>query len=232
MGFSYTGKIGFCIGQDFERPDKGVMDRLASFGTPPLSDGLNKFNTMASDIKPVVEDIRIAGPAMTVRMRPGDNLMLHKAIDLAKEGDVIVVDTCGCLSCSVMGDLMASTAFKKGIAAIVVDGAVRDILDLKEKRFPVFAKGVTPAVGDKEGPGEINLPICCGGVPVLPGDYVVGDGNGLVVIRPDIVEQIMSGAEKKLEYERKRAIEIENNQLSKPDIDEKLRKAGVLPPLN
>ncbi len=228
MKFTYKGKIGFCIGEDIERPDRGLMEKLASYGTPALSDGLNKFNTLDPLVKPVAEGIRIAGPAFTVRMRPGDNLMLHKAIALAQPGDVIVVDTCGCANYSVMGDLMASAAFKKGIGGIVVDGAVRDIADLKEKRFPVFFKYVTPSVGDKEGPGEINLPICCAGVPVLPGDYIVGDDNGVVVIRPDIVEPIVEGTEKKLEYEAKRMAEIEQGHLTKPDIDEKLRKLGVI----
>lgn len=228
MKFTYTGKIGFCIGGDIERPSQELMRRLASYGTPALSDGLNKFNTMDPLIKPAAEGTRFAGPAITVRMRPGDNLMLHKAIGLAKEGDVIVVDTCGCTNCSVMGDLMASAAFKKGIAGIVIDGGIRDITELRDKRFPVFARYVTPSVGDKDGPGEINLPVCCGGIPVLPGDYIVADDNGVVSIRPDIVGQIVEGTEKKLAYEAKRMEEIENNHLVKPDIDEKLRKAGVI----
>lgn len=228
MGFTYTGKIGFCIGEDIQRPERELMDKLASYGTPALSDGLNKFNTMDASIKPVVPGTKIAGPAFTVRMRPGDNLMLHKAIALAKEGDIIVVDTCGGISNSVMGDLMASAAFKKGIAGFIIDGGIRDIMDLKEKGFPVFAKYVTPSVGDKDGPGEINLPVSCGGIPVLPGDYIVADDNGVVAIRPEIVDQIVEGTEKKLAYEAKRMEEIENNQLIKPDVDEKLRKAGVI----
>lgn len=228
MKIQYTGKIGFCIGEDFDRPDKALLERLKGYGTPALSDGLNKFNTMDPGVKPVVEDIRIAGPALTVRMRPGDNLMLHKAIGVAQPGDVIVVDTCGCVNYSIMGDLMASAAFKKGIAGIVIDGAIRDILDLKEKKFPVFAKYVTPSVGDKDGPGEINMPISCAGVPVLPGDIVVGDANGVVVIRPDQAEAIAQGTEKKLAYEVKRAKEIEEGILTKPDIDEKLRALGVI----
>ena len=228
MKFTYTGKIGFCIGEDIERPSSELIDKLTSYGTPALSDGLNKFNTMDAHIKPAAKGTRIAGPALTVRMRPGDNLMLHKAIGLAKEGDVIVVDTCGCENCSVMGDLMASAAFKKGIGGFVIDGGIRDIAELQEKQFPVFARFVTPSVGDKDGPGEINLPISCGGVPVLPGDYIVADDNGVVVIRPDIVGQIVEGTEKKLAYEAKRMEEIENNCLIKPDVDEKLKKAGVI----
>ena len=147
---------------------------------------------------------------------------------MAKEGDVIVVDTCGCRNYSIMGDLMATTMVAKKIAGIVIDGGVRDIEELREKGYPVFARFVTPAVGDKDGPGEINYPICCGGVPVMPGDYIVGDQNGVVVIPPDQVEGIIANTEKKLKYEAQRIIDIQNGQYDKPDIDEKLRKANVI----
>ncbi len=225
---TYTGKIGFCIGQDISRPSGDLLDRLKKIGTPALSDGLNKFNTLHPAVKPVTDSIRVSGPAITVRMRPGDNLMLHKAIGLAQPGDIIAVDTCGCENYCVMGDLMASAAFAKGIAGIVVDGMIRDIMELKEKNFPVFAKGVVPSVGDKDGPGEINRPISCAGVPILPGDIIVGDANGVVVIPPEMAEEIVSGAEKKLAYEAKRAEEITRGVYMKPDIDEKLRSMGVL----
>lgn len=229
MTRSYTGKIGFCIGEDIVRPsDNSIFEKLKSYGTPALSDGLNKFNTMDSRIKPVTPGLRIAGPAITVRMRPGDNLMLHKAIGLAVPGDIIVVDTCGTKNYCVMGDLMASAAFQKSIGGIVIDGGIRDIEDLRDKRYPVFAKYITPAVGDKDGPGEINMPISCGGVPVLPGDYIVGDDNGVVVIPPYLVEKIVAGTEKKLVYEKKRAEEIQSGVITKPDIDNKLRELGVI----
>jgi len=226
---NYTGKIGFCIGEDFERPaDKTVFITLAEFGTPLLSDGLNKFNTMHPDIKPVASNTRAAGPALTVRMRPGDNLMLHKAIGLAKSGDIIVVDTCGSTSNSILGDLMATAAFAKGIAAVIIDGGIRDIAELKEKHYPVFARFVTPAVGDKDGPGEINLPISCGGVPVLPGDYIVADDNGVVVIPPEMIDAIIAGSKEKKAYEINRVREINQGIYMKPAIDDQLRKAGVI----
>lgn len=222
------GKFGFRIGPDFKRPENNEIQRLKQYGTPPLSDGLNKFNAVDPQIKPVRSDIKIAGPALTVRVRPADNLMIHKAISMAREGDVIVVDTCGCRNYSVLGDLMATTLTEKKIAGIVVDGGVRDIGELKEKGYPVFARFVTPAVGDKDGPGEINYPICCGGVPVMPGDYIVGDQNGVVVIPPDQAEGIIANTDKKLIYEAQRIMDIKNGAYDKPDIDEKLRDANVI----
>lgn len=229
MERKFIGKIGFCIGEEIQRPaDASIFETLRGFGTPALSDGLNKFNTMDPGLKPVAQGVSAAGPAITVRMRAGDNLMLHKAIGVAQPGDVIVVDTCGSNGNSVMGDLMASAAFSKGIAAIVVDGGIRDVADLRSKGYPVFARYITPAVGDKDGPGEINLPISCGGVPVLPGDYVVADDNGIVVLPPAWVAGIVEGTRKKLTYEEARAREIEAGVYLKPAIDDQLRKAGVI----
>lgn len=229
MTHEFTGKIGFCIGPEIPRPeDSSVFDTLKGFGTPPLSDGLNKFNTMDPGIKPVAPGVSAAGPALTVRLRPGDNLMLHKAIGLAKAGDVIVVDTCGSNNNSIMGDLMSSAAFTKGVAAIVIDGGIRDVRELREKGYPIFARYITPSVGDKDGPGEIGLPISCGGVPVLPGDYIVADDNGVVVIPPSLVDKIVEGTRKKLAYEAVRAKEIEAGVYMKPAIDEQLKKAGVI----
>ncbi|MPM69516.1 Regulator of ribonuclease activity A [bioreactor metagenome] len=225
----FTGKIGFCIGPEIARPnDPAIFETLKSFGTPPLSDGLNKFNTMDPGIKPVASGVRAAGPALTVRLRPGDNLMLHKAIGLARAGDVIVVDTCGSNNNSIMGDLMSSAAFSKGVAAVIIDGGIRDVKELQEKGYPVFARYITPSVGDKEGPGEIGLPISCGGVPVMPGDYIVADDNGVVVLPPEWVDKIVEGTRKKLAYEEVRAKEIEAGVYMKPAIDEQLKKAGVI----
>lgn len=227
----YMGKIGFCIGEDIKRPESNsIFEQLKTFGTPALADGLNKFNVLDPEIKTSNpnQNIRIAGPAITVRVRPGDNLMLHKAIGLAKAGDIIIVDTCGCRNYALMGDLMGSSAIAKGIAGIVIDGGIRDIQDIREKKMPIWARFVSPAVGDKSGPGQINMPISCGGVPVIPGDYIVADDNGVVVIPPYLVSEIIQGTIKKLEYEKKRAVEIENGVYMKPEIDEQLRSLGII----
>ncbi|MDN6640301.1 MAG: RraA family protein [Tetragenococcus sp.] len=223
------GKFGFRIGEDIERPkNKQIFDKLRGYGTPPLSDGLRKFNTLDSAIKPVTSGVALAGPAITVKLRPADNLMLHKAIDLAQEGDIIIVDTGGTTDYSILGDLMSSSAFKKNIGGIVIDGAIRDIDELIEKQYPVFAKAISPSVGDKDGPGEINYPISCGGIVVMPGDYIVGDQNGVVVIPPELADEIIEGTEQKLAYEENRRLEIENGKITKPDIDELLRENGVI----
>lgn len=223
-----NGKIGFKIKKDFQRSDKKILERLKSIGTCAVSDGLNKFNTMHHSIKPINEEFVICGNALTVKMRPGDNLMLHKAIGLARPGDVIVVDTCGSDTNSVMGELMATSAFRSGVEAIIVDGGIRDIMELRKHHYPVFAKYVTPAVGDKDGPGVINDLICCGNVAVQPGDIILGDANGVVVIRQDEVEEVLTGAEKKLTKDKNRMKEILNGVITKPDIDKTLKEKGII----
>jgi regulator of RNase E activity RraA len=222
------GKTGFRIKEDFQRTDKEILDRFRELGTCAVSDGLNKFNTMHHSIKPVVEEAVICGNALTVKMRPGDNLMLHKAIGLAKPGDVIVVDTCGSETNSVMGELMAAAAFRAGVEAIIVDGGIRDIREIKEHHYPVFAKCVTPAVVDKDGPGIINDIICCGNVAVLPGDIILGDANGVVVIRQDEAMDILTDAQKKLTSDQNRMKEILDGVIMKPNIDVVLKEKGVL----
>lgn len=220
--------VGFRIRDRIERPAESLVESLRKLSTPAISDGMNKFNIMDSGIHSILEKCKIAGPALTVRMRPGDNLMLHKCLGMITPGDVVVIDTCGCRTNSVLGDLIATAAFAAGAAGIVVDGAIRDIAELKEKQFAVFTRCITPAVGDKDGPGEINFPIACGGVPVLPGDIVIGDENGVVVVPPGDAQEVLQAAEKKLAYEEKRRSDIDQGIFLNPKIDEQLRGKGVI----
>lgn len=125
---------------------------------------------------------RVAGPALTVKVRPGDNLFLHKALDIAQPGDVIVVAAGGALDNAIIGEMMGRYAVSRGIAGIVIDGAVRDIEGLAELPIPVYARGVTPNGPWKSGPGEIGYPIAAANVVVASGDLVVGDQDGIIVL--------------------------------------------------
>lgn len=221
-------KIGFSINKDIYRTDKDILVQLREIGTCAISDAMKNFNTMHHHIKPVDEEIKFAGNAVTVRMRSADNLMLHKAIELAQEGDVIVVDTCDSESNSILGEMMTRTALKNGVVGIVIDGGIRDILELKKLKAPVFAKYITPALGDKHGPGEINCPISCGGVSVNPGDIIVGDANGVVVVNREIVKDVLVLAKEKIEQDNKWLEEILNGVTIKSDVDRELKYNGVI----
>jgi regulator of RNase E activity RraA len=225
---SRTGKIGFSIKTEINRPRKDLYDWISGLSTPNISDAMNRFGAMDYNMKPINSNCRFIGPAITVRVRPGDNLMVHKAIDIAEPGDVIVIDTGSCSTNAIWGELVTRAALKKGIAAAVIEGAVRDIKEIEELGFPVFAKYIVPAGCDKDGPGEINEIICCGGVAVSPGDIVAGDENGVVVIPPHLVEDVIRNSKKKLEYEAKRIDDIEAGAVISSDIDDILRKKGVI----
>jgi RraA family protein len=179
---------GFRIRSTIERPPTALVARLAEYETPDISDMLNRMYTMSPEIRNVVNRQPLAGPALTVKVFPGDNLMVHKALDVARPGDVIVVDTGGSRSNAVMGDLVANKAKHRGILGFIVDGLVRDLPGLIEAGLPVYAKGVTPFGPLHRGPGELNYAICCGGIVVNPGDIVIADQSGVAVVRKDFAE--------------------------------------------
>lgn len=228
MGKTIVGKVGFRYIEEIDRPDPGWSEKLLGYATCNISDGLNKLYTMDCGIHPLFPSRRFAGPAVTVKVRAGDNFMLHKAISLVKPGDVLVVETQGCNAYAVCGDLMVSCMDKLGVAGLVVDGTVRDIETLREIGMPVFARGTVCGAGDKEGPGEVNFPIACGGVVVMPGDLILGDDNGVVVVPKDDIEEVIAGADKKLAMEARRRQEIANGQYVKGGLDELMRAKGII----
>jgi RraA family protein len=180
---------GFRIRQTIERPPASLIAMFRDFQTPDISDILNRLYTMSPDIHNVVNEATLVGPACTVKVFPGDNLMVHKALDVAKPGDVVVIDTSGSQCNAVLGDLVASKAKHRGIAGFIVDGLVRDLPALKEVGLPVFARGVTPFGPLHRGPGEINYAVSCGGIVVNPGDIVVADASGIAIIRREVAEE-------------------------------------------
>ena len=174
MGFGFVEKIS--------RPPRQLVESFKAFPTPNIADAMGRFGAMEYTIKPIAQGMRVVGPALTVKLRPGDNLMAHQAIALAEPGDVIVIDANGNVTNAVWGEIMSCAALKRGIAGLVIDGAIRDRMAIIERGFPVFAKAVIPTACDKDGPGEVNVPISCGGCFVTPGDLVVGDDDGVVVV--------------------------------------------------
>lgn len=228
MAKEIVGKLGFRYIAEIERPDPKWSEKLLEYATCNISDGLNKLYTMDCGIRQMFPSRKFAGPAVTVKVRSGDNFMLHKAISLVQPGDVLVVETQGCNAYAVCGDLMVSCMDKLGVAGLVVDGTVRDIETLREIGMPFFARGTVCGAGDKEGPGEVNFPIACGGVVVNPGDLVMGDENGVVVVPKDDIEEAIAGADKKLAAEAKRRKEIAEGQYVKGGLDEIMRAKGII----
>jgi RraA family protein len=183
---------GFRVKVNFERPAAALMRDFAHFPTPDISDQLNRLYAIDSEIRCVTSPHhRICGPACTVKVFPGDNLMVHKALDVIEPGDVIIVDAGGSTLNAVLGDLVSTKAKHRGCAGFVIDGLVRDLPGIQELNFPVFARGTSPIGPLHRGPGEINFAICCGGIVVNPGDIIVGDAMGVVVIPQGIAAELL-----------------------------------------
>ena len=182
---------GFRIRKNIDRPAIETIIQFSQFETPDISDILNRMYAISTGISNLANDKTICGPACTVKVFPGDNLMVHKVLDIAKPGDVVVVDAGGSAQNAIVGDLICSKAKHRGIQAFVIDGVIRDLSDIQEVGIPVFARGVTPIGPLHRGPGEINYPVSCGGIVVHPGDIICGDGNGVVVIRIEFAEEIL-----------------------------------------
>lgn len=193
--------VGFRIFTKINRPGRELVEGFRGIPVANIADEMNRLYCVDARIKPV-NGTPLLGTAFTVKARTADNLMFHKAIDLAQPGDVIVVDVQGDLTNSVVGEIMMRQVLKKGISGVVVDGAIRDVEALREMKVAVYAAGVTPKGPYKDGPGEINVPVCCGGQVVKPGDIIVGDADGIVVIDPRDAQQVLEKARIKLKKEQ------------------------------
>lgn len=181
---------GFRVRIHFERPPRALIDRYRQFHSTDISDMLNRMYTMDPRLHNLTNDKPLVGPALTVKVFPGDNLMVHKALDVAQPGDVVVVDTSHSHGNAVFGDLIANKAKHRGIAGFIIDGLIRDHAGVVEAGLPVYACGVTPFGPLHRGPGELNYTVSCGGVVVNAGDIVVADDSGVVVIHRQFAESI------------------------------------------
>ncbi len=183
------------IVRDFVRPDPRIVKGFEGMPTGVVSDAMGRTGSMAAEIKPVWSRAKLVGPALTVRTFPADNLMIHKAITLARTGDVLVVNAGGYRDTAVFGDLMGYSCKVHGIAGVVIDGASRDAAGMADIGFPVFARAVLPMGPFKDSPGSINVPVSCGGVAVRPGDIIVADADGVVVVPHEEAADVLSKAQ-------------------------------------
>ena len=212
----------------FERVSRDLVDRFKTIPTANVSDNMLRITAAGSKIRPHHSKGVLAGPAFTVKGRPGDNLILHKALDLAQPGDVIVMDAGGDLTNSLFGEMMAAHAKARNLAGVVINGAIRDYSSIHEGDFPVFAAGVTHRGPYKDGPGEINVPIAMEGMVIEPGDLVLGDGDGLVCVPRAIAEEIYAASRAKHESEEKQLQAVRKQQWDRSWVDERFKELGYV----
>lgn len=208
------------------RPDRKLVDAFQPFPVANLDDCMNRTAAMHSAIRPM-NRAPLLGAAFTVRVPAGDNLMVHKAMDMAEPGDVLVIDAEGYTERAIMGELMVSQCMLRTLAGVVIDGAVRDRDFLATIDFPVYARATSPNGPYKNGPGEIGTIISCGGKTVRPGDIVVGDADGIVCIEPGEAEALLAKVGAVVEREtgvkeRMRA----GISYDRPWVDKKLAEIG------
>ncbi|MEW6123293.1 MAG: RraA family protein [Pseudomonadota bacterium] len=218
--------LGFRIRTAFDRLPEAVLAKARGLPVAAISDGMWRLTGSDTGLRQLHAGDPLCGSALTVRTRAGDNLMLHKAIDMAQPGDVILVDGGGHLQNALIGEIMITQAQKRGVAGIVIDGAVRDLDFIRRSPFPVFARGVTHRGPYKSGPGEINFPIALLGMVVMPGDLVVGDADGIACIPRAEADGVLDAAHRKVKTEQGQLEAIERGTTDRSWVDEDLRRLG------
>lgn len=217
------------VRRDFERVPEEVVRKASGFAASILADVAGRRGTLDGRIAALAPSMRMAGPAFTIEVRPGDNLMIHAAISMARPGDILVVDGKADRTCALMGALMISACKKLGLGGVVLDAAVRDTEELRALGFPVYAVGSNPNGPTKFVPGRINWPISCGGVAVQPGDLVVGDADGVVVVEREKAASLLELAAQKVADEKTRLADIAAGRNLAPKwLEASLRAAGIL----
>ena len=205
-----------------------LVREAAQLPTAILADVYGRRGTLHGRIAPLSPGMKVCGPALTVEVRPGDNLMIHAAMANGQPGDVIIVDGKGDQTCALIGEIMVTQAMAMGYAGMIMDAAVRDVEALREKGWPVYSFGANPCGPTKRVPGLVNHPVSVGGVTVCPGDLIVGDDDGVVVIARERAAEMIAAGKKKVAEERKRIDGINRREQLVPAwLEAALKEAGV-----
>ena len=219
------------IRRDFIRIDAATVQAASAYASSILADVAGRRGGLDGRIAALSPAMRVCGPAFTVEVRPGDNLMIHAAMAMAKPGDVLVIDGKADRTCALMGSIMLNACKQLGLAGVVLDASIRDTEELRELGFPVWAVGANPNGPTKFVPGRINWPISCGGVTVNPGDLIVGDADGVVVVERERAAMLLPLAAVKVTEEHQRIADISSGKAIRPKwLEAALQAAGVIKP--
>lgn len=218
--------IGFRVITGHSRAGQDMVDAFGALPTAIISDNMSRMFAGGARLRPLHKSGSLAGTALTVRTRPGDNLMIHKAVDMAEAGDVIVVDGGGDLTSALIGELIIRHAMSRGIKGFIIDAAARDVDFIAAGSFPVYAAGVSHRGPYKDGPGEINVPIALDGMIVEPGDIIVGDLDGVLAIPQRDCAGLLEAARAQAVGEQKTLNAIAGDGWDRAWVDETLRAKG------
>lgn len=221
--------IGFDIHPRRRAVSNEFVEKFRRIPVANISDCMARMTAGGARLRPMHDGSLLAGPALTVRTRPGDNLLVHKALALAQPGDVVVVDAGGDLTNAIIGEIMTTYAQTRGLAGIVINGAIRDCGAIRRGSFPVYAAGVTHRGPYKDGPGEINVTIALDGMTIEPGDLILGDEDGLLALPYDQVPALLEAAEAKHAVEEQMLAQIAAGTLDTSWIDARMKAQGWKP---
>lgn len=224
-----SDKLGFRIVTKIERPPRSAFEVLLKVTTGNACDAMDRGGAMDWRIKPIDRSFKSVGTAITVKARPCDNLIVYKALEIAEAGDVIVIAIDGYTGASTWGDLTSLIAKEKNLAGMVTDGLVRDSNGIREVGLPVWAAGTIASSPFKDGPGEVNVPVSCGGILVHPGDVIFGDVDGVVVIPAGRAAEVTKGALAVDASEVQKVKDIKAGKLIPDYVDRRLRELGYQP---
>ena len=220
---------GFEIHARQRAVSKELVEKFRQVPVANVSDCMSRMTAGGARLRPMHDGSLLAGPALTVRTRPGDNLLVHKALQLAQPGDVVVVDAGGDLTNAIIGEIMTTYAQTRGLAGIVINGAIRDCGTIRRGSFPVYAAGVTHRGPYKDGPGEINVTIALDGMTIEPGDLILGDEDGLLALPYDQVPALFEAASAKHAVEEQMLAQIAAGTLDTSWIDARMKAQGWKP---
>ena len=218
------------IVRNIVRPERSAIETLGRLGVATVHEAQGRTGCMRPYMRPIYRGARIAGPAITISSPPGDNLMIHAAIELCRPGDILVVAPQSESTDGMFGDLLGVSCQAHGIAALIIDAGVRDTAELTEMRFPVWSKAVSAQGTVKASPGSVNIPVVCASATVHPGDVIVADDDGVVVVAGAAAEEV---ARRALEREAKEEGTRERLRRGELGLDfyglrTKLRELGVI----
>lgn len=217
--------------RSFEKITRAPQNLIELFRGIPIAniaDNAGRIICADQGIKPMSEACQMLGPAFTVKVPAGDNLLVHKALDDLRPGDILVVDGNGCMERSLVGEIMCTYAYKRGCAGIVIDGVIRDAAGVRKLPIPVYARGIQANGPYKNGPGEIGVPVPIGGIVIYPGDIIVSDADGLLAIRPHEAEDLAKKARATFESETKLLEQMrETGSWNRAVFHEAIARSGV-----
>jgi len=211
------------------RPDAEAVKLLGELGVATIHEAQGRTGVMLPYMRPIYPSARMSGPAITVSCHPGDNLMIHAAVEVCKPGDVLVVVTHSESTDGMFGDLLGTSCLAHGVVGLVIDAGVRDTADLTAMKFPVWAKAISAQGTVKASPGSVNVPVVCAGTLVNPGDVVVGDADGVVVVPRETAADVAKAGQQRIAKEEKTRDRLAKGELGVEfyGLRAKLKELGV-----